>query len=450
MFLLFLLNMWSSASKQILEHWSPFVSTMTSHDIMLPLLEVIAILIGTISNGLVMLVYMCDQRSLRGSAAKILSLFLASGNCLYCAIVNPFQITIRATDWNSTEKIQASEYICKAFLGIRFSIDVFVVCLNALIAVNRYRVVCGSTRERMTKRRVTLAVFFIVLVSILVGVAMVILGLAEITVDGQLSCRLPKSVRQVWYVVLFVTVVGIAVAIIVLNSKMIRHVKRRQNVIYPVNRAANQTPNGEGGAHTKSGQQSESNDVLQWDQKSMSTSSRLNIPSSVSGTLQFTSTQPPYLMTTTYSEPLSPAPVKEQPSTSFQPPVPPPVGRHSNSPPLPPSLSRHQSSHEENKFHRRTLGHLTKSLLAITLTFSISWLCIFILAILVTVLEVYITSNLSSGLLLFIIGILLQMNHIIPPFILGYTSPTFRQTLRRLIHRDWTVYNLLSSVNFRL
>ena len=409
---------------------------MTPYDTMTLLLEVISILIGTISNGLVMLVYMCDQRSLRGSVAMILSLFLASVNCLYCAIVNPFQIAIRATDWNGTEKIQASEYICKAFLGIRFAIDVFVVCLNALIAVNRYRVVCGSTRKIMTKRRVTLAVFLIALLSILVGVTMVILGLAEITVDGQLSCRLSKSVRQVWYVVLFVTVVGIAVAIIVLNSKMIRHVKRRQNVVYPVHRTANQTLNGEGEAHTKSGHQSESNNVLQWDQKCMSKSSRLNIPSSVSGTLQVTSTQPPYPMTTTNFEPLSPAPVKEQPSTSFQPPVPPPVGLHSNSPPLPPSLSQHQSSHEENKFHRRTLGHLTKSLLAITLTFSINWLCIFILAVLVTILEVYITSNLSSGLLLFIIGILLQMNHIIPPFILVYISPTFWQALRRLLHRD--------------
>ena len=429
--------MWSSASKQILEHWSLFVSTMTPYNIALLLVEVIFMLIGTISNGLVIMVYMCDRRSLRRSVVMILSLFLASGNCLYCAIVNPLQIAIRVTDWNSPENIQVSEYICKAFLGIRFSIDVFVVCLNGLIAVNRYRVVCGSPRERMTTRQVTLAVVFIILLFIPVGVAMVILSMSEITLDGQLSCRLSESARQVWYVVLFVTVLGTAVAIIVLSIKIIRHVKRQQSVIYPMHHAANQTSGSEGGAHTKSGLQSKSNNFLQSNQESMSTSSHWKTPSSVSRTLQVPSTQPPYTMATTNSEPLS---EKEQPSTSFQQPVPLPVDRHSNFALLPTPLSQHQSSIEENRFQGQTLGHLTKSLLAITLTFSINWLCVFILVVVLAVIEIYITSNLSTRLLLFIIGTLLQMNHIIPPFILGYTSPTFRQALRRLIHHDWMVH----------
>ena len=366
---------------------------MTPYDYVLLCFEIIFMLVGIIGNGLVLVVHI--QRSIRKSEAVILNLFLACGNFLYNLLVKSLQIARRVTDWTGYEasnRIDASAYnICSSFLGILFGIELYVVCLNILIAVTRYRIICGAPGQRMTRRTIYIILFFVVLLSIVVGIVVGVISSADTDTDGNLICRISESTRLPFYFFIFGTVFVSVVAIFVLSVKMIRNVKIRQRRVFPMQ----PTENGEGKINTVSAQLKPSSTVQQ----------------NQAGTSQSPTIKPQHILS---QEPI-------------------PGGFQS----LPPPVTQNPANERFpiRNFQRETLDHMTKSLLATTLTFSIIWFCVFLLTILQGVLANFVMTT-PPWLILFSAGILMHLNHIFGPFILWYVNTAFRDGLKKLICRN--------------
>ena len=430
---------------------------MTTYTYMYSLLiiEIICMLIGTTSNGLVLVVY--TQRSVKKSPPVILTLFLTSGNLLYSMVVTSLQIVRRVTDLNNYETPNIrhpNEYICQPFIGVLFAVEQFVVWLNVLIAINRYRIICGGPGERMKMRTVYLASFLIFLSCIVFGTIIGVLSTSEIDEDGTLLCRIKESARQGFNIFIFGTSFGTIVGIIVLDIKMIRSVKRRQRQIFPLQLTDAKANSVD--TQNRSGNTLDPNQELVSQSKTLQSVGNLPGTSGASVESQHRSSQ---TLSTELSRQFSvrfqinnlsktPQPVGTIPGTSKSPACRPPqhLGNHSalssqsvenqyrSSQTLPTQVSRQPSvGFQINNFQYKTLWRMTKSLLATTLTYAIIWLCVFSLAILQIVLEAYVT-NYSSNTILFMTSILFQVSHIIPPFILWCLSSDFRQAFWKLVH----------------
>ena len=185
---------------------------------------------------------------------------------------------------------------------------------------------------------------------------------------------------------------------------MIRNVKRRQRRVFPMQ----PTENGEGQINTVSSQfrPNNSHDNVHVYQNQVL----------AAGTSQGPAIRPLQFLFASSSQHTD---SQEPTPGGFQSP-PPPVNQD--------PIGRFQISH----FQRKTLDHMTKSLLATTLTFSIVWFCVFLLTILQAVLANFFMTT-PPWLILFSAGILMHLNHIVAPFILWYVNATFRHALKRLI-----------------
>ena len=450
----------------------------------------------------------------------VLTTFWAFSNFLYCLLVSSFytgQLIIR---WKTPETHANQIYVCRCFLGIRFSLEVINICMNILIAVNRYLVVCGAPGKRMTTRRIGLSIFFIIVSSVSLGTVGGIKWAAVTKLSGDhFFCPITESARNLLPIVVDGPILVSIICIFVLDVKMINHIKGRQRQNIPmqsmntlsesdrqVNRSnsvdcqvlslmqTSQGPSVQLQPIPRPHPQKDlttSPQVIDTQQQSTSTSQIETLqpatqpqpiqlpqpfiqkdPTSLS---QVTDSEQPST-STFHTEPLQPQaqsqplphlffqkdPISssqvmdgQQPSTStshtepLQPPAQPQPLRlpqpilqivHASSsqvmdsqqPTIHTQPQRQSIAYEQvNNFQRQTLNHMTKSLLATTLSFAIIWACIFILPLCFKIVLDRFFDNFSS----FMADTLLHLSHTIPPFILAYVNVTFRQSFWRLIGR---------------
>ena len=203
------------------------------YEIIYIVLEAFCGSLGLIGNFLVILVFI--RRSVQKPPAVILILSLAIGDFAYSLFSSPLQATAQAYpasygNESLAENHHIEDILCKVTMAVDLGIEYYSIVVHGLITVNRYCVVCRRAQRAMTTRATITAVIVIILISLVIG------GLGGMTSSINYSYDTVNCIVVQFYgfiAIFFVTLVGTVLLIVVLNLKMVLHVRNEQRKIWP-------------------------------------------------------------------------------------------------------------------------------------------------------------------------------------------------------------------------
>ena len=424
---------------------------------------------GIFGNSLILLVL--GRPSIQKPPAIILMIALAA-DLAACSTIGPFQLANSFfSSLSSQQNYSDSEasvhsqshtrtIFCKFMIGFIYFVQFFIILLHALIAINRYCIVCQGTTGKMSRRQTLAFLLGLLFSSLIFGLACFLTVSIPSTQSKYLCNLLNLKGSQPVMVVFITTLLGTITTITILNTKMILHVRRQQNQTSDfVNRLQNSQRST---------------------QMTADTTPTISLP--IQGEINIASSSNTQLMTTCLQNKDVPVCVRgdtialseirshdhnnpSQPSsvcnnimdlspttTTFNngraslhavsissinnanAPTATSANEHFNAP-----LSQQQQEvgivpacHQQPHFHERTLSHMTKTLTVTT--------TIFVLLMLLTIATYFVPTkfkqsshqiDLFSIFLMLMVGIAF-LNHIINPLIYGFLSTKFRMELKRL------------------
>ena len=133
----------------------------------------------------------------------------------------------RYFDGNDSDA-STEDILCKVAMAVDLGIEYYSMVVHGLIAVNRFCVVCKTTQRAMTTRTTITSLICIVCISIVIGCAAGTASSANPSSDT-VNCIISDFHGLKTFLFSFwVTLIGTLLLIVILNLKMILHVRSEQ------------------------------------------------------------------------------------------------------------------------------------------------------------------------------------------------------------------------------
>ena len=358
--------------------------------------------LGLIGNLLIILVFI--RRSVQKSPAVILILLLAFGDVsysLFCSPLRAISQTYHASHGNDSDITPSSEDIlCKFSVASDLGVEFYSIVIHGFIAINRYVVVCKNSRlsrRAMTTNATVACVLIIVLTSLCIGCFGGITATVNNSTDT-VKCNIDEYYRLFPILFFSVTLVGTLLLIVVLNLKMILHVRKEQRQVWP---GTEQVTNDE---EPNDGMKSNTHNTCE---------SLGNVAASSSA--NYDEQYKPKLSTPTVS------PSREHNQLEQQ--------------PQPSQHLRLQMPGNQREFQRRTLSRMTKTLILTTTIFALLWM--------ISISAIIIPSDVKQQLkykngnifasIIFLTEIN-RFNHVVNPVLYGFKCTKFQVEFKRMFN----------------
>ena len=394
---------------------------LKEYEIVYIVVEALCGTLGLISNFLVILVF--ARRSVQKPPAVILIISLAIGDFIYSLFSSSLQIAgqiYHASNRNDSATGTCIEGILsQVSIAVTVATEYYGILLHGLITINRYWVVCRTPRRSTTTFGTILYVTLVVLTSLFIG-----------SFAGYQSSRTqPITYSQLSTIiefdhtflgVLFITLVGTVVLIVVLNCKMVTHVRNRQRKVLPdihFNEGSNENagvenenqPNAENASKrcvtTSSFVSSEWVFVPVTPSNLVKTGSHLSIPSTAQA---------------------GPLPTLSQPQQQ-------PQLRQQQIRPI----QQVQVPDNRRNFQRQTLSRMTKTLILSTTIFALLWIVTFgSVMIPPRILRQLKHSNSHAYAYVLFFSEFSRLNHFLNPVIYGFMCTRFKEEFKRMFRSD--------------
>ncbi len=377
-------------------------------------IEIVSGLLGVFANCLILVTFLLGIR--QKTPAIILIIALGFGDLFYSIGTAPMRASshmlfgIRSRQYNESHVLQI---LCRSVTSLDLAIEHFTVLLHGLIAINRYYVVCRSTSySRIGVRATIVLIASSASLSVLTGVLAGFGATTQHDDHGDTQCYFNKNWHIVMLAVFYSTLIVTLALIVILNTKMVVHVRNVQRMAKEEIQLRNLN-NGNRIADRN-------DNVPEVDSNAHSTLNQSTLPS-----VEDTSIGEPSSFQGGSDQSI-PRAIQVQPVSFKQ-------RESSNQDKDKPENIPHPEPQLLRDYQRKTLNKMSKTLLMTTTLFVLLW----IPAVAVYSIPTSVMAHLSQtheSLMSFIIfcGQMRRFNHFINPIIYGVMCNNFRVAFRRM------------------